>query len=189
MDQIIKVYFDQYRKQNKLPPELEGKLPGRLFPDQGTLDRWRRVGSFGRRTGGLWYRDETLSADLVGLLDDCLVDGEIHIPLDYKTRGYKPKENSAQYYQIQLDLYTFLLSRNDYKTANVAYLLYYWPLEMTRDGRVSFGIEPHRVTTDPDRGRKLFEDAARLLKQTGASENPPSPSPDCSFCRWSSQTR
>jgi hypothetical protein len=189
MDHVIKIYFDQYRKQDRFPPELEGKLPGRLFPNQELLNGWRKTTSFSRRTGGLWHLNETLGADLVGLLDDCLLEGENHIPLDYKTRGYRPKENSYQYNQLQLDLYTFLLSQNGFKTAQVGYLLYYWPLEMIRDGRVTFGVEPHRVSTEPDRGRRLFEKAAQLLRLSASEGNSPPPSPGCTFCQWSIQAR
>lgn len=222
MDQVIKAYFDLYRRQNRLPPEMEGKLPGRLLPDQELLNRWRRwtgpssaVG--GKTTGGLWYRNKNLGADLVGLLDDCLVDsasgGEIYIPLDYKTRGYPPKENTSGYYQTQLDLYTLLLAENGHKTDKIAYLVYYWPLtipmtataaysiatqssrlampaegtvkgwprEVTGVGQVLFAVEAQRIPTDPSRGLKIFESAARLLQQ----EDSPSRLPDCSFCQWS----
>ncbi len=34
MDGLIKVYFDKYRKLDKLPPEIEGKVRERLLPDQ-----------------------------------------------------------------------------------------------------------------------------------------------------------
>ena len=46
---------------------------------------------------------------LFGALDDCLVDGEHHIPLDYKTRGFPPNEgDSEKYYQTQLDAYSMM---------------------------------------------------------------------------------
>jgi len=186
MDLVIKTYFDLYRGQNRLPPELEGKLPGRLLPDQELLNRWRRwTGPSNKTTGGLWYRDKNLGADLVGLLDDCLVDGETYIPLDYKTRGYPPKESTSKYYQTQLDLYTLLLAENGYKTDRVAYLVYYWPRGITQERQVLFEVEPQRISTDSDRGLQIFQRAARLLQQG----NPPSRPPDCAFCQWSEQTR
>ena len=33
MDNLIKKYFDTYRLQNKLPPEIDGKVEGVLMAD------------------------------------------------------------------------------------------------------------------------------------------------------------
>src|SRR3989344_6997509 len=116
MDGVIKKYYDSYRRQGRLPPEVNGKLTGKLLDDEKLLKSWQS------NWEGIKYFDKDLNALMKGVLDDCLVDGDIYIPLDYKTRGYDLKEDSTSYYQHQLDIYCYLLDKNGYKTANYAYL-------------------------------------------------------------------
>ena len=66
---------------------------------------------------------------LTGRLDDCLVlpDGR-HAPLDHKSRGSRPEPGySAQYYQLQMDVYALLVRENNYETYPEAFLAYYYP--------------------------------------------------------------
>ena len=49
MDRKLKIYFDRYRTEGKLPPELEGKL----FEDLKLLDVWRN-----NRKGLSWQDDD-----------------------------------------------------------------------------------------------------------------------------------
>ena len=41
MDGTFKTYFDSWRQQGKLPPEIEGKVNGKLFDDMEKLSVWR----------------------------------------------------------------------------------------------------------------------------------------------------
>lgn len=34
MDDVIKVYYDRYRTEGVLPPEIEGKVKGNLMPNK-----------------------------------------------------------------------------------------------------------------------------------------------------------
>jgi hypothetical protein len=157
MDLVIKKYFDGYR--GKLPPELEGKINGVLMDDMDLLDAWRNW-----RTG-LEYYDKERDAMLFGALDDCLVKSHFYIPLDYKTRGFPPKDGaSEEYYQHQLDAYALLLSENGYPTADFAYLVYYYPKEVKENGQVDFAVSPIKIEIDIERIRKMFQDAVLLLK-------------------------
>ncbi|OGL67633.1 hypothetical protein A3B21_01420 [Candidatus Uhrbacteria bacterium RIFCSPLOWO2_01_FULL_47_24] len=175
MDGVIKTYFDQFRGTKEgLPPEIRGKVEGKLLEDQELLNGWRV------RTGGLRYFDKKLNTKLMGLLDDCLVDRGAYIPLDYKTRGYAPKEDSSSFYQHQLDIYEWLLQENGCKTKGVGFLVYYHPLGVRKDGIVQFEVTPKRMETSPQRARKLFEDAAKLLQ----SEKAPKAHSTCTFCSW-----
>lgn len=172
MDNVIKTYFDTHRKRG-LPPELEGRVQGKLFKDQGRMDLWRA------RTGGLWFEDKKLGARLMGLLDDCLVDKKKYIPFDYKTRGWPPKDDTSHYYQHQLDIYSFLLDKNARPAESFAYLMYWWPEEVSEGGVVRFGLEAKRVETDMERAYKLFADAVLALRG-----DEPKPAKDCGFCKW-----
>jgi len=172
MDFVIKKYFDQYR--GKLPPDLRGQVDGILMPDLALMNKWRDW-----RTG-LRYTREDLDAELFGALDDCLVDGEYYIPLDYKTRGYPPNEgDSEKYYQTQLDAYSLMLSENQYETKDHAYLVYYYPEEVRSDGVVIFNIKPVKVGTDINRARNLFEDAVEALRGPMPEHHS-----ECEHCNW-----
>ena len=107
LDAQFKRYFDQFRASGDVPPEVKGKLPGRLLSDVGTINRWRDW----RR--GIRYTPPWADCELMGALDECLVDeAGFYYPLDYKTRGYAPKADTHEYYQDQMNLYTLLLESN-----------------------------------------------------------------------------
>lgn len=174
MDRIIKEYFDTFRKVGKLPPEIDGKVSGQLLADQALLDDWRNWRK------GLVYYDDKLEAALTGALDDCLVDGDYYIPLDYKTRGSAPKEGSSeQYYQVQLDTYVFLLQKNGYKTREYAYLIYYYPDKIMESHLVKFNVEVMKLETDSQRAYKIFSDAVQCLRGPI-----PKSHTECVFCAW-----
>jgi len=175
MDIVIKSYFDTYRKKNLLPPELEGKVEGKLFSDELLLKKWRSW-----RATNLTYEDKKLGATLSGALDDCLVDNGFYVPLDYKTKGFEPtREQSYQFYKLQLDCYCLMLEENGYKTNGKAYLVYYFPKSVSAKGKVSFEVMPFEIKTDFNNSRKIFEEAVKLLK-----EPLPKTNPDCEYCSW-----
>lgn len=176
MDGVIKKYFDKYRKVGKLPPELEGKVSGKLAGDMAWIEKWRdwqRVPH---------YFDKSLGVKVRGGLDDCLQDGTVLIPLDFKTRGYPPKGNSEEYYQHQLDLYALLLAENQeepHPVANFGYLLYYYPQRVSEGGRIDFATELVKLETNLQRAKDLIKRAATVLR------NPePKSHSECEYCLW-----
>jgi len=175
MDNIIKSYFDSFRVKDELPPEIEGKITGKLFPDLKKLNEWRNW-----RTG-LRYTDKELDASLSGALDDLLVDDEYYLPLDYKTRGYALKADTQNYYQHQLDLYALMLEENGMPTNGSAYLLYFHPVEVVKDGLglVRFEVTPKKEEANVERARELFASAVK----TAHGEIPVSHT-QCAFCNW-----
>lgn len=174
MDLVIKAYFDNWRKKGKLPPELtkEG-IAGQLFPDQARLDQWRDWRS------GLSFRDPKLGASLRGAMDDCLIQDECYVPMDYKTRGFPRKEDSESFYQLQLDCYAWLLEENGCKTNHTAYLVYYIPKAVAANGAVSFSVEPVKVDVKSEDARQLFKKAVGFL---GGPE--PKSEGACEYCAW-----
>ncbi|MDD5342068.1 MAG: PD-(D/E)XK nuclease family protein [Patescibacteria group bacterium] len=174
MDLVIKDYMDTFRKKGEMPPELAGQVEGGLFPDVKVLNKWRNW-----RTG-LEYEDKKINAVLFGALDDCLYDDGFYIPLDYKTRGSSPREgDSERYYRTQLESYSLLLSANNYKTRDFAYLLYYYPKEVLPAGRVDFNTHIVKVTTSLDSAKKTFEEAVKVLRGPL-----PKSHTACEYCVW-----
>jgi hypothetical protein len=179
MDSVIKKYFDKYRIKNEMPPEVKKKLPGKLFSNMEILERWRSWFKTDLR-----YEDSTINAILSGALDDCLVENDFYIPLDYKTRGSELIEDPKKYYQIQLDCYCFILDSCGFKTKGVAYLLYLWPLEVLENGKMQFKVKPIEIKTNIDSAKKIFNDAVNCLRQ-----KMPIASPNCEYCNFFSARR
>lgn len=174
MDIVIKVYFDKFRIKGDLPPEIEGKVEGKLISDLTLLNKWRNW-----RTG-LEYRDEALGVTLFGALDDVLQDGEYYMPLDYKTRGFPPREgDSEKYYGNQLDSYALMLEANGYPAKGLGYLVYYYPNKVEENGLVTFNIKVVELKTDLERTKKVLKDAMKLL----SGPIPPHHS-ECEYCLW-----
>jgi hypothetical protein len=62
MNILIKQYFDSYRRKRLLPPEIDGKVDGRLFDDEELLKKWRHW------RAGLRFEDTVLNVALESLM-------------------------------------------------------------------------------------------------------------------------
>ncbi len=160
MDRVLKTYYDKYRIADKLPPEIEGRVEGKLYPNLTKINKWRNW-----RTG-LAYFDKKCNAKLIGALDELLVVSGKYAPLDYKTRGSSINESSHTYYQLQLDLYALLLKENSLPPADFGYLVFYSPEKVVHGAVTHFKAEPVKVATNPESGRAVFEKAVELLKKS-----------------------
>ena len=179
MDYTLKNHYDHYRAKG-LPPELEGKVPGRLLPDVARVNEMRKT-SFGFQVNDqVWFG---------GALDEALeIPDASVVPLDNKTRGFPPK--AAHWtYQKQMSGYTLILREKGIATKNVAYLAH-WFLDhkhMKPDDPLAFHVKVEEVSTDPNEVRKVILEAADLLKgdmppighRSGADGDEP-----CAFCTY-----
>ena len=159
MDKILKEHFDRFMEKNELPPEIKEECAGYgLFNDKPLLDLWRN------NRKGIEYRDPESGVLLHGAIDNLLIkDGKL-VVLDYKTRGFPLKEDSHEHYQVQMDIYNFLLKKNGYKTEDYTYLLFYYPNKVTETGEVIFDTKLIKIKTSAENGEKVFNDAVNLLK-------------------------
>ncbi len=172
MDSLIKDHFDLYRKKGLLPPELKESVEGVLV-EQDLIKKWR----FWKT--GLRFIDKD-GHQLSGALDECILDKDRYIPLDYKTRGSDLREDSSSYYIFQMSCYNFLLSKNNYPVSNFAYLVYYILTDLKEQGEARFNIEVRRIETlPPDKVYDIFREAIDTLLG-----KLPSPAKDCAFCKW-----
>jgi predicted RecB family nuclease len=181
MDRVIKTYFDSFRADLILPPELNGTdFKGiSLFKDQVKLDLWRDWKT------GLRYEDAALNVRLVGALDDLLTKGKKFIPFDYKTKGtVTTREDAVKYYQNQLDCYSLMLEANGFPSAGFAFLLYYSPKRTEVNGTVRFEVQPIKLEVDPQRARDTIQQAVTLLQGPLPRLNP-----RCEFCAWLDSSR
>lgn len=63
------------------------------------------------------------------------------------------------------------------KTKGLAYLLYFWPLDVLENGMVRFKVEPVKIETNLESAKSTFKNAIFLL----AGELPEA-NPACEYC-------
>ena len=179
MDHTLKNHYDNYRK-NGLPPELVGKVAGRLLPDVAKMKEMRKP-SFGFQVNEeVWFG---------GALDDALelLDSSV-VPLDNKTKGFPPKASHWTHLK-QMSGYTLILREKGIATKNLAYLVH-WYLDhkhMHPDNPFAFNVRVEEVSTDPDEIKKSILEAVEILKgpmppmgtRSGADSDEP-----CAFCTY-----
>ena len=115
-------------------------------------------------------------------MDNILRKGTKLIVLDYKTRGFPLKEDTAEGYQDQMDIYNFLLRKNGYETEDYAYLLFYHPSDVDKLGRVIFHTDLVKVKVTPQNAEKLMKEAFRVL-----GDRMPKAGKGCGFCGWTKE--
>ena len=173
MDKILKAHFDSFVGKEKLPPELKDMNDEiALFDDTELLVVWRN------NFKGIQWTDEKGNL-FRGAVDNILQKGKKLIVLDYKTRGYPLKEDTAKHYQDQLDIYTFLLRKNGYETEDYAYLLFYHPDRVNENGDFVFHTDLVRMEISIKNAERIFNEAVKVLEG-----DMPEPSDNCQFCGW-----
>lgn len=176
IDTLLKQEFDEYRSRGEPHPLLlTNNIQAKLFPNQDLLNQWRN------NFVGIRYYDTELDAILFGAVDDILEfpDGRF-APLDYKSTGSSAPQVYDRF-QLQMDIYTFLLEKNGFLTPRKGYLAFYVVDKENGFGdRLPFKKELYEIETNPSDIPELFKEAVSLLKRT----TPPPHSPDCQFGHW-----
>lgn len=171
MDRILKIHFDKFRDKGELPPELcnNGECKNmKLFDDAEKMKIWQN------NFKGISFTDKN-GNELHGAVDNLLVKGKKIIVLDYKTRGYAVKEDTAEHYRLQQNIYNFLLRKNGYETEDYFFLLFYVPKEVMETGEVIFDTELIKMKVDVASAEKVWKSAIKLL-------NSDCPKKSCEWC-------
>lgn len=178
MDKILKEHFDAFRDKGQLPPELsELDEDVKLFDDAELLEEWRN------NFRGIQWEDGDGNR-LRGAVDNILQAGKKLIVLDYKTRGYPLKDDTAAHYQDQLDLYNFLLRKNGYKTERYAYLLFYHPDKATNNRDIAFHTDLVKMKISVKNAENIFKEALAVLEG-----EMPECAEGCEYCKWARESR
>ncbi|MFH1333191.1 MAG: PD-(D/E)XK nuclease family protein [archaeon] len=159
MDGILKIHFDKFMEKKILPPELAENKECKgmiLFDDKELLKVWRS------NFKGIQLLDKKGNM-LRGAVDNILVKGKKLVVLDYKTRGYALKEDTAEHYRHQMDIYNFLLRKQGYKTEDYAFLLFYVPKEVMSGGEVIFDTTLVKMKVNVSAAEKMWKTALKLL--------------------------
>jgi len=160
MDRILKTHFDKFRDRGILPPELmknRYKNDYKLFDNKELLKKWRN------NFKGISWSDRQGNI-LRGAVDNILIKGKKLIVLDYKTRGFPLKEDTAEHSRLQLNIYNYLLRKNGYETEDFAFLLFYVPREVLPTGEVLFDTSLIKMKVDVKMAEKIWKKALELLK-------------------------
>ena len=172
MDRILKEHFDFFMRKGELPPELSELKGYKLFDDEELLKVWRS------NFKGIQWTDKKGNL-FRGAIDNILVKGKKLVVLDYKTRGYPLKEDTHEHYQDQMDIYNFLLRKNDYETEDYTYLVFYHPHKVEENGHVCFNTDIVKVKVNIKNAENIFKNAVKVLEG-----EIPAPSDECGFCTW-----
>lgn len=163
MDSIIKHYFNKYRDIGQLPPIIEGKITGCLAVGMPKTLKSELDNGF-----TLWGRPD----EYIKLKDNNIVT------LDHKTKSREPDDIHPSY-QLQLDVYSFLLKAMGYDTTNKAYLAFYYPDECDFHNGMPFFCKIIEIKTNPSRAEKLVDKAYNTLNGEIPDYNE-----NCEYCRW-----
>ena len=181
VDDLLREEFDDYRQKGIPHPIFEeNNIKAHLFKNQKLLNQWRN------NLSGIRYFDSDLQATLFGAVDDVLEfnDGKI-APLDYKSTG-SSSANVYDRFQLQMDIYTFLMEKSGYKTPRKGYLAFY-VIDKSRGfiDKLPFRKEIVEIETNPSDVYDIFRDAVAVLKQA----TPPKHSDDCQFGKYLSEAK
>ena len=170
MDLVLKKHFDAFGEKGTIPEELKG-TGAKLFNNMDLLKVWRS------NFKGVRWTDKK-GNELHGAVDDILEkDGKL-IVLDFKTRGFPCKDDTHHHYQDQLDIYNFLLRKNDYETEDYAYLLFFHPTHINGND-FAFERTLKKLDVNVKNAEKIFTSAIKCL------EGPePKPGKECGVCEF-----
>jgi len=175
MDTLLKAEFDGYRKNGQPHPILSEYPAAQLFRNLRKLTEWRD------NKQGLRWTDRITGDTLFGAIDDILEfpDGTLAV-LDYKSSGAS-EITVYPSYQLQIDVYTFLLQQLGYKIHPKGFFAFFVAV---RDdgfrGRLPFSGTIVAVSPQPDRILGLFKQAVALAQ----SDRTPLSGENCNVCRW-----
>ena len=176
VDALLKEEFDMYRSKNMAHPLFkENNIKAHLFSNQKLLNQWRS------NFAGIRYFDQDIGATLFGAVDDVLeFDDKKLAPLDYKSTG----SSTAKIYdrfQLQMDVYTFLMEKNGFQTKKKGYLAFY-VIDKNKGfiDRLPFRKEILEIETNPGDVYEIFKDAVECLKKSAPEPH----SHDCQFAKW-----
>jgi len=176
IDGLLKAEFDEHRAAGTLPAILS-VLQGRatLFTDTTQLGAWRN------NFQGVRWKDPSSGHTLFGAVDDLLQfqDGTMAV-VDYKSTG-SAHPTIYPSYQLQMDVYTYLLQQLGFKTAAKAYFAFFVVVKDDGfNGRLPFREALLEVTPTPARVPAIFAQAIAVAQ----ADELPQPGAACDLCRW-----
>lgn len=183
VDELLKKEFDMHRKQGTPHPLMDSYGVDAVPLQDKNMEIWRD------NFQGVEYFHKETGITVSGAIDDIWINKDKEfIVVDYKATAKEGKMEQLSdtkwenQYKRQMEIYQWLLRKNEYKVSNTGYFVYVNGRKDREafDGRLDFDI-----TLIPYTGTDNWvENIIFKIKETLDSEKIPQASPDCEFCAY-----
>lgn len=182
VDALLKKEFDIHRAAGSTHPLMKHYKIDAIPFSHPQIDKWRE------NFYGIQYFHKPTNFLIFGAIDDIWQssDGMLHI-VDYKATskaGEVELEDTKWHnqYRRQMEIYQWLFRRNGFNVSDVGYFVYVNGKKDREafDGKLDFDVKIIPYVGDDSWVEKTIFDIKDCLN----SEEVPSPSDDCEFCRY-----
>lgn len=182
VDKLLKKEFDAHRLAGKAHPLMEQFGINAIPLSHEKMDEWRDA-----LHGGVTFLHKPTNLFVTGGVDDIWVkpNGEL-IVVDYKATSKDEEVNLDADWQIgykrQMELYQWLLRKNDFKVSNTGYFVY---CNGDTDRKALNGKLYFDVKIIPYEGNGDWVEPTLIeIKKCLTNKNVPEANADCDFCRY-----
>ena len=182
VDHLLKLEFDKYRSSGKPHPLMtENNIDAIPYANEN-LNKWRTNNS------GVQYLHEDTNFTITGAIDDVWINSNKElIVVDYKATSKNETINELNNtwhiaYKRQMEIYQWLLKKNDYQVSNIGYFVY---CNARRDKEAFNSTLDFEINVIPYEGKtfwvekKIFE-----IKDCLQSDSLPESSYRCDYCKY-----
>jgi CRISPR/Cas system-associated exonuclease Cas4 (RecB family) len=184
VDALLKKEFDSFRVTGNPHPLMDAYGIKAVPFQHPNMDEWRN------NFKGIRYHHEPTNFIIYGAVDDIWQDEEGRLMIvDYKatstTRPISLDDPYRQSYKRQMEIYQWLLRKNDFDVSNQGYFVYANGKkdEKAFDGRLEFKIEIISYQGDDQWVEGVIQEAHECL----LGEQIPAAGKDCEHCSYCSQ--
>ncbi len=181
VDELFKKEFDKYRNDKKPHPLMIQFKVDAIPYSHDDLDKWRE------NFVGVQYLDKETNLILFGAVDDVWVNknGEL-IVVDYKATAKKSEVSLDADWQIsykrQMEVYQWLLRKNDFKVSNTGYFVY-------TNGRLDLDgfndrVEFRTKVIAYEGNDSWIAETVKNIKECLEQEDMPPSGRDCQYCEY-----
>ena len=182
VDTLLKKEFDHYRENGQQHPLLEKYgVDARPVPHQD-LEKWRQ------NLTGIQFLHEPTNLLIYGAIDDLWQNSkEEYIVVDYKATSKNEKITHLDQgwqigYKRQMEIYQWLLRKNDYKVSDTGYFVYCNGKKNNDAFNEKLEFD---VTLIPYEGNDLWvEQSINDSHACLIGDNVPSANKDCDYCSY-----
>lgn len=187
VDHLLKKEFDIYREKKERHPIIEKYNVDAIPAKREELDEWRE------NFKGVQYHHHDTNFIITGAIDDLWISSKNeYIVVDYKatSKGERITSLDKEWhnsYKRQMDIYQWLLRKNNLTVSNTGYFLYCNGDTSKKmfNGKIEFDI-----TLIPYKGSDSWIEKTLLdIKKTLEEDNLPKASPDCDFCKYRQEVK
>ncbi len=183
VDTLLKKEFDIHRAENESHPLMENYGLESIVPFQcGKIDEWRE------NFKGITFHHEPTNLIISGAVDDVWINQKTEelIVVDYKATSKDGQVDIHSPWQIvykrQMEIYQWLLRKNDFRVDDVGYFVYCNGRTDLRafDSKLEFDVDLIPYKGNDEWIEKTLVD----IKDCLMSDEIPEGDDDCDFCKY-----